>query len=228
MVREPGAKRKVPTSIFPSLYRLKRLGSPVCSFHCASQIFILPDLRFNQHNDIIVLMVPSFNAEGNLPPGVHLVSWPEVCQAFGHSPRRQTLLKGLREAIRSLKSAHCQMLYLDGSFVTDKEAIYGREPEDFDGCWDPVGVLPTLLDPVLLDFSNKRVAQKAKFGGELFPSTFLAAPLGPAFLEFFQIDKTTGAAKGILCLNLPGLAESELDAEPIPTPIRANVPKLGY
>ena len=157
-------------------------------------------------------MVPPLGVDGNLPPGVHPASWHEVCLRFGGSPRRLMLLQGLREAIRTLKTAGCQMLYLDGSLVTDKEAIYGEEPADFDGCWNPVGVLPTLLDPVLLDFSNKRAAQKAKFGGELFPSTFLAAPLGPVFLEFFQIDKVTGAAKGIVCLDLPGLDESELDA----------------
>lgn len=172
-------------------------------------------------------MVPSFNADGNLPSGVHLASWHEVCQAFGRSPRRRALLKGLKEAIRSLKNAKCQTVYLDGSFVSDKEATYGEEPDDFDGCWDPVGVLPTLLDPVLLDFSNKRAAQKAKFGGELFPSTFLAAPLGPVFLEFFQIDKTTGAAKGIICLDLLGLDESELDAELKAEPIGNSSPVVA-
>ena len=169
-------------------------------------------------------MVPPFGTDGNLPPGVHLASWREVCQRFGGSWRRQLLLQGLKEAIRTLKHAKCKTLYLDGGFVSDKETIYGEEPDDFDGCWDPVGVLPTLLDPVLLDFSNQRAAQKAKFGGELFPSTFLAAPLGPVFLEFFQIDKATGVAKGIVCLDLLGLDESELDAptlSPGPTAAQA-------
>ena len=103
------------------------------------------------------------------------------------------------------------MLYLDGSFVTDKETVYGAPPGDFDGCWDPVGVDPMLLDPVLLDFTNKRAAQKAKFGGELFLSTAPASSIGPVFLDFFQVDKITGAAKGILGLDLLQLHESELD-----------------
>lgn len=88
-------------------------------------------------------------------------------------------------------------MYVDGSFVTVKEA-----PGDFDGCWDPLDVDGKQLDPVLLDFTNKRVAQKAKYGGELFPSLALADPAGNTFLEFFQIDKATGEAKGIVAIDL--------------------------
>lgn len=105
------------------------------------------------------------------------------------------------------------MLYLDGSFVTDKEAIYGVAPDDYDGCWEPRGVEPALLDPVLLDFNNKRAAQKAKFGGELFPSTTFAAPHGPTYLEFFQVDKRTGLPKGIISLDLLQLDEKDLDGD---------------
>ncbi len=53
------------------------------------------------------------------------------------------------------------------------------------------------LDPALLDFSNKRQAQKEKYGGEFFPSSVQAAP-GEFFLNYFQKDKHTGEAKGIL------------------------------
>jgi hypothetical protein len=57
---------------------------------------------------------------------------------------------------------------------------------------------------VLLDFSNKRAAQKAKYSGELFPAT---APVGPGarFLDFFQQDKATGEPKGIVAIDLGGL-----------------------
>jgi len=58
------------------------------------------------------------------------------------------------------------------------------------------------LDPILLDFTNRRAAQEAKYGGELFPSLQRADPAGNTFLEFFQIDKRTGEAKGIVALDL--------------------------
>jgi hypothetical protein len=63
------------------------------------------------------------------------------------------------------------------------------------------------LDPVFLDFSNKRQAMKNKFGGEFFPSN---APNTPTqtLLDFFQVEKFTGQAKGILLIVLtadPGL-----------------------
>jgi len=87
-------------------------------------------------------------------------------------------------------------VYINGSFVTAKEV-----PGDFDACWDPTGVEVSLLDPVLLDFSNKRAAQKAKYGGELFLSSGWAAA-GKVFFDFFQIDKESGEAKGIVAIDL--------------------------
>ncbi len=64
---------------------------------------------------------------------------------------------------------------------------------------------PAALDPVLLDFSNRRTAQKAKFGGELFIANGAATQAGTRFVDFFQQDKTTGEAKGILSIDLGGL-----------------------
>jgi uncharacterized protein DUF6932 len=59
-----------------------------------------------------------------------------------------------------------------------------------------------LLDPVLLDFSDQRRAQKARFGGELFPAEVPADLAGTRFLDYFQQDKATGASKGIVALDL--------------------------
>jgi hypothetical protein len=87
--------------------------------------------------------------------------------------------------------------YINGSFVTAKD-----EPGDFDGCWEVANVDSRLLDPVLLDFSDRRRAQKAKFGGELFPAELPADPAGTRFLDYFQQDKITGASKGIVALEL--------------------------
>ena len=57
-------------------------------------------------------------------------------------------------------------------------------------------------DPVLLQFSGARAAQKARFGGELFPAEAVADPDGTRVLGYFQQDKHSGEPKGILALDL--------------------------
>lgn len=137
---------------------------------------------------------------GNLPPGIHIADWGEFTARFGTTPHRLRLLGGLKAALDALHSAGCQRVYIDGSFVTAKQA-----PGDFDGCWDVTGVDPTLLDPVLLSFANLRVEQKTKFGGELFLADAMADPAGTRFLAFFQRDKQTGQPKGIVAIELGSL-----------------------
>jgi hypothetical protein len=154
-------------------------------------------LTRHQDNTIVVLMVPNFTATGNLPPGVHWASWEEFALRFGVNSHRKKLVEGLRQALRSLAEAGCRTVYVDGSFVTAKDL-----PGDFDACWEPDGVDGDRLDPVLLDFSNRRAAQKARYGGELFPSSSWADLKGNTFLEFFQVDKATGEAKGIVAIDL--------------------------
>lgn len=144
-------------------------------------------------------MIPALDDNGNLPAGVHEASWQEIIDRFGGTNHRLRLLSGLRMALDSLKRAGCKTVYLDGSFVTSKQV-----PNDFDGCWDVDGVNPNLVDPVLLDFTNGRAAQKAKFFGELFPVQIQGGP-SITFLIFFQRDRDTGEAKGIIAINLQEL-----------------------
>ena len=146
-------------------------------------------------------MIPSFDERGNLPPGIHPATWDEIVERYATNERREQLLDGLRAAIESLRAAGCSRVYLDGSFVTSKDV-----PGDFDACWEASAVDPGLLDPVLLDFSNQRAAQKAKYGGELFPASVAAEPGGTRFIDYFQRDRLTGAAKGIMAIDLGALA----------------------
>lgn len=142
-------------------------------------------------------MIPDFDEQGNLPAGCHPANWGEIVDRFGFTPYRLTLAAGLRAAAIALKSAGCRRIYVNGSFTTAR-----RVPGDFDACWDTLGVDVARLDPVLKSFSNNRAAQKAKYFGELFPAGFLADAAGRTYLEFFQLDKHTGQAKGILLLDL--------------------------
>jgi hypothetical protein len=146
-------------------------------------------------------MIPAFDLEsGNLPPGIHQATWREITARFGHTPRRRILLAGLRKALLALQSVGCRRAYVDGSFVTAK-----THPGDFDGCWEIEGVDVDALDavaPALLDFAERRKAQKAAYGGEMFPARSGADPSGMAFIDFFQRDKVTGEPKGIIAIDL--------------------------
>jgi hypothetical protein len=149
-------------------------------------------------------VIPAFDpASGNLPPGIYDVTWDQIVGRFGYTPHRLALLAGLKAALDSLRQVGCERAYIDGSFVTNKVV-----PNDFDACWEMAGVdfdLVDRLDPILLDWSNRRAAQKANFGGELFIAESAADPWGTPYLEFFQHDRATRALKGILAIDLRSL-----------------------
>lgn len=145
-------------------------------------------------------MLPGFDSEtGRLPEGQHIATWQEVVERFGWTPRRRQLLDGLAEAVELLSKAGCRRLWLNGSFVTAKD-----EPADFDACWATDGVDLDALDPVLLDLSDGRAAQKARFGGELFPNV-VESGSGLVFAEFFQNERDA-SRKGIVVLVLGEIA----------------------
>ena len=105
------------------------------------------------------------------------------------------LMAGLRAALDELRQAGCQRVYIDGSFVTDKEA-----PGDYDGCWDITGVDITRLAPIFIDrydLQNGRRGQKRKYLGELLPVSETALEN----LRFFQLDRNNNP-KGIVALDL--------------------------
>ena len=137
---------------------------------------------------------------GNLPPGIYLATWNDIVSRFGRTPHRQRLLAGLEAALEPLRVAGCRRVYINGSFVTDKEV-----PGDIDVAWEPAGVDVVHLlelEPLFGDFSARRAAQKAKFLCEFFPASFAADLVGNTFLDFFQTDKHTGERKGIIALDL--------------------------
>jgi hypothetical protein len=140
-----------------------------------------------------------FSTNGTLPSGIHSATWQQVEDLLAFNDRRRELLAGLKRATDPLRKAGCRKIYIGGSFATNKEF-----PGDFDVCWEDDLVdfrQLQALDPVLLDFTNHRSAQKAKYGGELFPASSIASSDGKTFLDFFQFDRD-GKAKGIIEIDL--------------------------
>ena len=145
-------------------------------------------------------MIPELQEDGNLPPGIHKATWAEVEQRFGTDAHRKRLLAGFNAMLKKLAAAGCKRVFLDGSFVGRKVI-----PSDFDALWDMLGVdLHKLFitEPLFWELANSRAAQKAKYLGEMFPADFTEGSSGRTFLEFFQVDKQTGLAKGIVEIDL--------------------------
>jgi hypothetical protein len=144
------------------------------------------------------MLLPSWTAEGTLPPGEHLAAWPECVTRFGWNPHRLRLLEGLLRALQNLRGAGCERVFLDGSFVTTKEV-----PGDYDGCWETRGVDPARLDPIFLDIADIRAGrpqQKAKYRGELFAASW-PADAKRRYRQFFQYDRND-QPKGVVVIEL--------------------------
>ena len=141
-------------------------------------------------------MTPTFTSSGKLPPGIHKATWDEFQQRYGYNQKRIWLLDGLKMLLDELAKVGCKAVYVDGSFVTDKEI-----PGDYDLCWKMDGVLVEDLDPVLLNYT---VAGKArieeKYRGDIRGAEFSVRETGASYLEFFQHDRN-GHAKGVVELE---------------------------
>lgn len=145
-------------------------------------------------------MIPNFETNGNLPPGIYNATIEEVIERFGINPHRVNLIDGLIKLITHLEEIGCYMVYLDGSFITSKEY-----PSDYDLCWSIIGLQDeqvSRIDPILLDVNKYRKEMKDKYLGDIFPAEIPEGSTGKHFRDFFQTDKNTGEEKGIVVIQL--------------------------
>lgn len=139
--------------------------------------------------------IPNLNSEGLLPEGVHQTSMIEVKVKFGNSNKHRVFLMGkLILVLANLCAAGVVNVWIDGSFVTDKEI-----PGDIDICWEYYpGVNRNILDSVFFR-SQKEI--KNKYSLHVFPT---GAWAGEDWVSFFQRvrNPVTMKTKGILFVKL--------------------------
>lgn len=83
-------------------------------------------------------MLPPFNDDGNLPPGIHLGSIDEIIMRFGSgSEEREAEMSELLEFIQTARQAGVRRMLINGSFATGK-----LSPNDVD-----VVILPGIEYP---------------------------------------------------------------------------------
>lgn len=143
-------------------------------------------------------MIPKFDENGNLPPGVHWCEWEEFKNRFGTNSTRQRMIDGLELALAQLKAAGCRTIYINGSFVSSKP-----KPGDFDACWEPEDVDYDYLRKTAPRLLNNldRSAQKSKYKGEIFRSDQPVGDSGLTSLEFFLRDRELNP-KGIIAIDI--------------------------
>lgn len=143
------------------------------------------------------MSIPALQANGELPLGEHHASLDEVEATYGFSTgRRKLLMRGLRDAASNFEQSNVNTLWINGSFITDKE-----EPDDIDGCWEYTPYVDVAkLDPV---FIGSREAMKNKYGLDFFISNFIETGSGLPFPKFFQVNRD-GDPKGIIFVKLGG------------------------
>lgn len=108
----------------------------------------------------------------------------------GPPPRRRDLLTGLQDACRYLKQAGVDILFLNGSFVSNIPV-----PGDYDACWDmgaqglALACLPGCLHPDSLSPPE----QKDRFQGEFYSLRYL---------RLYQTSGSDPHPKGVVALVL--------------------------
>lgn len=148
------------------------------------------------------MSIPALQPNGELPPGEHETTLDEIAAVYGCSNvRRQLLMQGLRDAASNFLFSGVKTLWVNGSFITNKD-----NPSDIDGCWEYMpSVNVDKLDPVFL---GCREHMKALYGLDFFISNVLEAGSGLPFPKFFQVNRD-GKPKGILKLRLGGLNDHQ-------------------
>lgn len=128
-------------------------------------------------------MIPDFDKEGNLPPGIYQATISEIEMKFTSSLKRKGHFEHLKLLIVDLIAIGCKIIYIDGSFVTKKIL-----PNDMDICWENGGIdMSSALKnmPILWDTKFPRYEQQKKYHADIFPANCIEGSSSLCFLDFF-------------------------------------------
>ena len=141
-------------------------------------------------------MIPELTGEGMLPPGRHEATVEEIRRRFGSGNLvRSRLMKGLDAVLRMARKVGADLLYLDGSFVTDK-----KEPGD----WDAVLLLPAgarIWSKEAIALADRPDVRK-RYDGDLFTVSEEDTEVLAHYVEGVFVHDRNGRAKGLVVLRL--------------------------
>lgn len=141
------------------------------------------------------MSLPPLSSAGLLPPGIHKTTLQEMEIRFATNAHRRDLYDKFVQGANRLFSAGATHLWVDGSYVTDKE-----HPNDIDCMWEPgLNMEWDHLD----DFLDHGLI-KRRYGMDLYMNG-IEGGTGLPWTDFFQQTRD-GQLKGILVLHVADYA----------------------
>ncbi|MCY4584367.1 MAG: hypothetical protein OXE50_16475 [Chloroflexi bacterium] len=143
-------------------------------------------------------MIPQFDEQSVLPPGMYDTSFGEISLRFGGTQQREKLISGLESYLRIWdESGFLSSVIIDGSFVTKK-----LNPGDIDMILAPKAeaLFSLEFNALMRSFSLNRSFTKREFGCEAFIAATEEELKG--WIEFFRHDRL-GRVKGLLRIGFP-------------------------
>jgi len=130
-------------------------------------------------------MIPEFNDDGYLPPGIHQARLDEVAARFGQSSDlRQVQMESLLWCAELARRAGIDRIIVNGSFVTDKLEPNGvdcvllvgpRAPHDLDAELELLNVLPFINMELVNQEAFDQFTQRTKM--EITPTRGCCHPM---------------------------------------------------
>jgi hypothetical protein len=132
-------------------------------------------------------MIPPFDPDGDLPPGVHEAAWLEFKERFcifARSDRRLRLCQRIEQMVREARAAQVvERIIFGGSFVTSE-----AEPNDFDCI---IVLAPKVryedLQPSQLWVADAREASR-RYRTDAFVARANQSTL-PVYLDFLAVNR---------------------------------------
>jgi hypothetical protein len=150
------------------------------------------------------MVLPDFDDSGYLPSGEWEAGWSEVEERFAYNFRRREILAGLKHVVGQLRTHGVSIVWLDGSFATDKirpgdaDVVYQLDPGGDDSDWPDVG-------------PSRRTHMKKYHRVDLWrfpawqppknPTATLGASHPMTIKEYFESD-TDGKPRGLIRLRM--------------------------
>lgn len=148
------------------------------------------------------MSIPNFTEKGLLPKGVHSCSLDEAREYFATNTHRKKLWEDFLRFLKEIKNKGLTGdLFIDGSFVTDKE-----EPNDIEVTLDVKNESVDQQKKAIIVFCLHHNSYKQDYNVDFYPTL----PSQNDFTLFFQyVGEKTAATKQLSANDLKGILKVE-------------------
>ena len=144
------------------------------------------------------MAIPDLDEHGLLPAGAHDCSIDEIAETFGWNPHRRDLVRRLSDFLaREIRHRFSEPVYVDGSFVTDKQT-----PDDVDVVLD----MRRATDDRQLSAVKFMATERDRLQDDYSIDFWINLPGANDFSDFFQyLGVKTARYKGLDSAHRKGI-----------------------